>query len=115
MLSGSHALAHCRMTRFKKVASLSSLPPGSSLSVEVEGRSIALFHAADGIRAVDAECTHAGAPLCEGELEGDVLTCPWHAATFDVVSGKALSRPASLDLKTWPVRVEGDDVLVDLG
>jgi nitrite reductase/ring-hydroxylating ferredoxin subunit len=33
-----------------------------------------------------------GAPLCEGELEGTVLTCPWHAATFDVVTGKALTR-----------------------
>jgi 3-phenylpropionate/trans-cinnamate dioxygenase ferredoxin component len=103
------------MTRFQKVATLSSLPPGAALSVEVDGRTIALFHAEGGIRAVDGECTHAGAPLCEGELEGSVLTCPWHAATFDVVTGKALTRPASLDLKTWPVRVEGNDVLVDLG
>lgn len=103
------------MTRFKKVASLASLPPGATLSVQVEGRSLALFHAPGGIRAVEGECTHAGAPLCEGELAGNVLTCPWHAATFDVDTGKALTRPASLDLKTWPVRVEGDDVLVDLG
>lgn len=98
-----------------KVASLSDLPPGTALSVEHEAKLLALFHTPDGIRAVDGECTHAGAPLCEGEVDGGLLTCPWHGATFDLASGKALSLPATLDLHSYPVRVEGDDVLVDLG
>jgi len=103
------------MQRFLKVASLTQLAPGQALAVQVAGKALALFHADGAIRALDGECTHAGAPLCEGELDGTVLTCPWHAATFDLTSGKALSRPATLDLRTYPVRVEGDDVLVDLG
>lgn len=102
------------MSRYIQVAKLPQLPPGSALEVDVEGRAVALFHTSEGLRAIDAECSHAGGPLCEGELEGEVLTCPWHAATFDLGSGKALSLPATLDLRTYPVRVEGDDVLVGL-
>jgi len=102
------------MSHFVKVASLADLPPGKALAVELEGKSLALFHTDGAIRALDGECTHAGAPLCEGEVEGGVLTCPWHAATFELSSGKALSRPATLDLRSYPVRVEGEDVLVDL-
>jgi 3-phenylpropionate/trans-cinnamate dioxygenase ferredoxin subunit len=102
------------MSRFIQVARIAQLPPGAALEVALEGRPVALFHTPEGLRAVDAECSHAGGPLCEGEREGQVLTCPWHAASFDLSSGKALSLPATLDLRTYPVRVEGDAVLVGL-
>jgi nitrite reductase/ring-hydroxylating ferredoxin subunit len=101
------------MGAFRKVASLARLPAGSSLSIEVDGRALALFNVDGTVYALDAECTHAGAPLCEGEVAGTRLTCPWHGATFDLVSGRALSRPASLDLASYAVRIEGDDVLID--
>jgi nitrite reductase/ring-hydroxylating ferredoxin subunit len=102
------------MSRYVKVATLAQLPPGAALEAQADGQPLALFHTAQGLRAVEAECSHAGGPLCEAELDGEVVTCPWHAATFDLASGKALSLPATLDLRTFPVRVEGDDVLVGL-
>ena len=102
------------MATFRDVAALTDLPPGQSLEVEVEGHVLALFHVDGTIHAVDGECTHAGGPLCEGDLEGGVITCPWHAATFDVTSGKALSRPATLDLHRYPVRVQGQRIEVEI-
>lgn len=102
------------MAGFTRVAALSELPPGGALAIEVAGRALALFRVGDAVHALEGECTHAGGPLSEGDLEGCVLTCPWHAATFDVSTGKALSRPASVDLARYATRVEGDDVLVEL-
>lgn len=102
------------MGSFTRVAQLSEVPPGRSLSVEVAGRSIALFNVGGTLHAIDGECTHAGAPLDEGEVEGGVLTCPWHAATFDLSNGKALTRPASIDLHCYRARVAGDGIEVEL-
>ncbi len=102
------------MGSFTRVALLSQVQPGRAIGVEVDGRSIALFNVGGAVHALDGECTHAGAPLCEGDVEAGILTCPWHAATFEVESGKALTRPASLDLRCYRARVAGDGIEVEL-
>ncbi len=66
------------------------------------------------IYAVEDVCTHDGAPLDQGELEGSCIVCPRHGARFDVTSGAALTLPAVLPLPTYPVRIEGDAVYVDV-
>jgi len=65
------------------------------------------------ITAVEDMCTHDGAPLDQGELEGRCIVCPRHGATFDAVTGAALTLPAVVPLRTFLVRTEGEDVLVD--
>jgi len=102
------------MTTFRDVAALSDLPPGRSLEVQVDGKNLALFNVGGTIRAVSAECTHAGGPMCEGEVEDGVVTCPWHAATFDLASGKALTRPATLALESYATRVVGGRIEVEV-
>ena len=102
------------MGTFRDAAALSDLPPGSSLEVSVDGTDLALFNVDGTIRAVEAECSHAGGPLCEGDVEDGVVTCPWHAATFDLSDGKALTRPATLDVVSYPARVVGERVEVEL-
>lgn len=102
------------MGTFRDAAALSDLPPGRSLEVRVGGTALALFNVGGTIRALSAECTHAGGPMCEGEVEDGVVTCPWHAATFDLASGRALTRPATLDLVAYPARVVGGRIEVEL-
>jgi nitrite reductase/ring-hydroxylating ferredoxin subunit len=62
----------------------------------------------------DDTCTHGQASLCDGFLEGTVVECPFHAGTFEVSTGEALSYPATDPVKTYAVRIDGDDVVVDL-
>lgn len=102
------------MATFRDVAALSDLAPGRSIEVQVAGKALALFNVGGTIRAVSAECTHAGGPLCEGEVEQGVVTCPWHAATFDLSTGKALTRPATLGLESYPARVVDGRIEVEL-
>ena len=99
---------------YQVVAGEQDIPRGKTLCVEVNGREVLLCHTADGIFAVDNLCTHAEARLCEGKLKGHRILCPLHGAAFDVRDGTALTRPASVPLATYPVRVDGDGIAVQL-
>ena len=95
-----------------RAAGRGDLAEGEVLGVEVAGRSIAIYAADDGIFATDNICTHAYACLSDGWLDGEVIECPLHAARFDIRTGKVLDPPATEDLKTYPVRVVGDEVQI---
>lgn len=96
-----------------KVASISELSVGSSKTVEVQGKVIALFNVGGKIYALDNTCLHQGGPLGEGRLEGEVVTCPWHMWEFNVRTGEKVGEP-SLRVATYPVQVDGDDIKVAL-
>ena len=83
--------------------------------VEAAGQRIALFKLADGYYAIEDTCPHAGGPLSEGPLAGDVVTCPWHGSRFNVKTGAVLGPPAKRGVKSFPVRVAGNDVEVEIG
>jgi len=96
-----------------RVASAKSIPEGEMLAVLAGGKQIAVFHLEGGAwAATENVCTHAFALLTDGWLEGTVIECPLHAARFDVTTGKVLGPPAEDDLATYPVRLEGDAVMV---
>lgn len=99
------------MADFVKVATLSELPPGTAKAVEVGGNSVALYNVAGTVYATANTCPHRGGPLGEGELNEGVITCPWHGFQYDVATGKCRTNPA-LSLGCHPVRIEGQDVLV---
>lgn len=63
---------------------------------------------------VDARCTHAGAPLSEGSLEGEVLTCPWHGSQFRISDGSVIRGPAENALQTYAVVVKDNWVFVEV-
>ncbi len=102
------------MSKTINVAKVGELSPGDSKVVEVEGTSVALFNVDGMLYAIENTCTHVGGPLNEGSLVGNEVACPWHGARFDVTSGKMLSRPARSDVRSYPVKVDGDDVLVEV-
>jgi nitrite reductase/ring-hydroxylating ferredoxin subunit len=96
-----------------KVASASAIGSGEMLGVETGGKSIAIFHLDDGTWcATDNVCTHAFALLTDGWMEDGVIECPLHAGRFECRTGKGLGDPIEEDLKTFEVRIDGDDVLV---
>jgi len=88
----------------------SDINPGECKRVEIDGHPpLAIFNIGGKFFVTDDTCTHGQASLCDGFLE-----CPFHAGTFDVSTGEALSYPATDSLKTYAVRVDGDDLVVDL-
>jgi nitrite reductase/ring-hydroxylating ferredoxin subunit len=97
---------------FQWVASLADLEQGKTHQVTVGDREILLCHTAQGVFAVDNLCTHAAAKMCDGKLKGNKILCPLHGAAFDVRDGSALTRPATLPLGTFPVQIDGDDILL---
>ncbi len=98
---------------FTRVASLSECPPGSAGEFVVGERIVALFNVDGAIYALDGICPHQGGPLGKGSLSGCVVTCPWHGFQFDVTTGKHLTSN-SLVHPRYAVKVEGDDILVEL-
>jgi nitrite reductase/ring-hydroxylating ferredoxin subunit len=99
------------MPGYVKLATLDELPPGATKEVEHDGRIYALFNIGGEISVLDGICPHQGGPLAEGELHGTVVTCPWHGWQFDVRTGQALLA-SRVRQPTFPVRIEGQDVLV---
>ena len=102
------------MSKLVKVASVSELLAGECKVVDAEGQSIALFNVDGTFSAIDNTCTHVGGPLGEGALIDDTVSCPWHGAAFNVKTGACTGGPAASDVKSFAVKVEGDDVLVEL-
>ena len=102
------------MTDFIKVAQSDELEDGELMAVEVDGEPVCLAKVDGCIYAFTDNCTHISGPLNEGELDGEVLTCPWHGAQFNVTTGKVLRGPARQDIATYPVRVEDNAVFVSL-
>ena len=101
------------MTTSLKAANVADLPPGAAKQVTLAGVEIALFNVNGKLCAVDNTCPHRGGPLSDGALDGSIVNCPWHAWGFDVTTGACLTNPAA-KLKTYPVEVQGNDVLVSV-
>ena len=101
------------MAEFKTVATVSDVGPGQLKHVELDdGTQICLANVAGNFYAIGGECTHMGGPLGEGELNGTLVTCPWHAGDFDVMTGEAKGMPADDPVSKYEVRVEGHEVQV---
>jgi nitrite reductase/ring-hydroxylating ferredoxin subunit len=75
---------------------------------------IAVFRLGDEFFATDDTCTHAKFSLSEGYIEGEEIVCALHEARFCLRTGKVLSPPAIVPLRTYPVRVEDGEVFVDV-
>jgi NAD(P)H-dependent nitrite reductase small subunit len=97
---------------WQRVAALADLPDDAALAVKLGSRRIALYRLAGEVHALDDVCTHALALLSQGFIENGAVECPLHGARFDIASGRCLSPPATIDLRTYAVRIEGGEVFV---
>ena len=96
------------------VATKPELPNGARKLVEIDGQAIAVFNIAGAYYAIADVCSHDDGPVAEGELIEHEIECPRHGARFDVRTGRVLSFPAIVDIPAYPVKVEGDDILIGL-
>jgi len=94
-----------------RVAATADVPPGTGRVVDARGRAIALFNVDGSFYALDNTCLHRGGPVGEGDLEGSVVTCPWHGFQYDVTTGRNVFDP-DVGLEAFAVRVDGEDVMV---
>lgn len=97
----------------QRIGSVSSLRERGALSVKVDGKLLAVFLVGDEVVATDGKCPHAGGPLFQGDLQGDRLSCPWHGWNYSLRTGACEEDP-SITLPFYAVRVEGDDLFVEL-
>lgn len=102
------------MSAWIQIARVNDVPPGTSRECVAEDRIVALFNVDGTFYALDGVCPHQGGPLGRGLLSGCLVTCPWHGWQFDVTTGKHQINSRIVQ-PTFPVRVEGDWILVDLG
>ena len=100
------------MATLVSVCATADVAPGTGKTVSVEGRELAVFNVDGTFHVLDNECPHRGGPLGEGELEGCLLTCPWHAWQFDVRTGESVTDDSKVAV--YPCTVEGGRVLVSL-
>jgi naphthalene 1,2-dioxygenase system ferredoxin subunit len=90
------------------------LPESDVIGIVVAGRDIAVYTVGDDVYATDNICTHGQARLCDGFLEGHEIECPLHQGKFDVRDGKPLCEPATNALRSYPVKIEGSRVFLQL-
>lgn len=100
------------MTEFVTVAKTSDLPPGERLVVELGRDWIVIFNVDGQYYAINDTCTHEEYPLSEGSLDGYAIECVKHGACFDIRTGAVLAPPAFIDVKTYEVRVENDEIQI---
>lgn len=96
------------------VARKSEIADGTTKRVTVGEKSVLLCNVEGEIFAIEDVCTHDGGALDQGELMGDRIMCPRHGAFFDVKTGDALTLPAIVPVETFKVRVNGDEIFVEL-
>ncbi len=99
---------------FLRTAKTEEIPAGTIREFQVNGTTLAIANVDGKFYAINNTCLHRGGPLGQGELEGNVVTCPWHGWQYDVTSGKVAVNP-SVGVQTYPIEVRGEDLFVDCG
>ncbi len=101
------------MAKWVKVSTLTEVQPGTSKTCTVNGKEFGVYNVEGKVYTTENTCYHQGAPLADGRLEGKVITCPWHSWKYDVTNGQC-TRDESIIIKTFPTKVEGDDILIEI-
>ena len=102
-----------KVVEFVKVATTGEIPPGRCKGVEVDGRPIAVINVDGTYYATDDTCTHRGALLSEGDVEGKEIICPLHGAVFNATNGEVVEPPATEPLTCYNVRASGTEIFVE--
>jgi len=99
---------------YHPVAKTDELDEEEVMEVRIGDKDLALYNVEGEFYATDGICTHEYINLCDGYVEGHIIECPLHSACFDIKTGKAIKAPATVDLKTYPVKVEDGTVYIGI-
>jgi NAD(P)H-dependent nitrite reductase small subunit len=97
---------------WQRVAALADLADDAGFPAKLGNRPIAIYRLDGKVYALDDVCTHALALLSQGFIEDGAVECPLHGARFDIATGRCVAPPATVDLRTYEVRVEAGDIFV---
>jgi 3-phenylpropionate/trans-cinnamate dioxygenase ferredoxin component len=100
-----------------RICSAADVPEGEARRFELDGELVAVANLGpEGFRALDAICSHAHYFLDEGEVdaEDETIECPKHGSTFDLNTGRPVTLPATLPVRAYPVKTEGDDIMIEV-
>jgi 3-phenylpropionate/trans-cinnamate dioxygenase ferredoxin subunit len=100
------------MTEFVRACAIAEVPADGALGVEVNGEPVAIVRTGDEVFAIRDVCSHAEVPLSEGEIYDHTIECWLHGSCFDLRTGEPTGLPATQPVPVYPVKIEGDDVLV---
>jgi 3-phenylpropionate/trans-cinnamate dioxygenase ferredoxin component len=101
------------MSEFVRACSVADLPDDcQAIGVEVNGKPVAVVKTGGDVYAIQDVCSHAEVPLSEGEIYDHTIECWLHGSCFDLRTGEPTGPPATKPVAVYPVKVEGDDVLV---
>jgi nitrite reductase/ring-hydroxylating ferredoxin subunit len=98
---------------FVTVGRVQDFVPGQGRMVVVGGRHVALFRLDEGFFAIDNLCLHQAGPLCDGDIENGVVTCPWHGWSYDIRTG-ILVQDGKVGVSRHNTRVVGDQIEIQL-
>lgn len=107
---------------YTRAARASEIPVGSMKMVMVAGKEILISNVNGKHYAIPNRCTHNNGDLSKGILEGNFVTCPKHGQRFDLTTGRSIQGPKvsilklkGKDTSQFATKLEGDDLLIDLG
>jgi len=98
---------------FIEAAKLSDLKIGNAKHVKVKNKEIAIYNVNGKIYATDNACLHHKGPLGEGQLNNNIISCPWHGWQYDITNGNCNTVPG-LKLKTYKVKIDKEKIMIDI-
>jgi nitrite reductase/ring-hydroxylating ferredoxin subunit len=99
---------------YLRLCAISDIPTGGMRQFDLREREFLVAELEGQFYCLDGRCTHAGAPLAEGSLKGNVLTCPWHYSRFDITTGAVVRGPAESPLNLYKIKLESGQIFIDL-
>lgn len=102
------------MTNWQRVCALSDVQEDAPLGITLDEKSLGIFRVGEEVFVIDDVCSHEYALLSTGYQEGDTIECPLHQAIFNLRTGQHLSPPARCGVRSYKVRIEDENIFVDL-
>src|SRR5512136_2735680 len=98
---------------FIKLCATIDISLGETRQFDLKEKEVLVVNLNGELYCLDGRCSHAGAPLYEGDLEGEVLTCPWHYSQFNIRDGSVLRGPAEKPLHLYRTQIRNDQLFVE--
>jgi len=102
------------VSSYVRACAVADVADGGAIHVDVAGKPVAVVRSEGDVFAIHDVCSHAEVALSEGEIDGQTIECWLHGSRFDLVTGRPTGLPATKPVPVYPVKIDGDDVLVDV-
>jgi len=99
---------------FQRACAVTDVADGSAVRVTIDGVPVAVVRSSGEVSAIHDVCSHANVALSEGEIDDQTIECWLHGSRFDLVTGRPTGLPATQPVPVYPVKIDGDDVLVSV-